>query len=58
MGDTAIDMQTATAAGVEKVGVLWGYRTLEELQNAGADHIIEKPAELLDLTTFAHINIF
>ena len=49
VGDTAVDMQTALAAGIEKVGVLWGFRTLEELQTAGADYIIEKPDELLRL---------
>ncbi len=49
VGDTAVDMQTAEAAGLEKVGVLWGFRTLEELQNAGADHIIAKPEELLEI---------
>ena len=48
VGDTAVDMQTATAAGVKKVGVLWGFRTREELQNAGADYLIEKPEELLN----------
>ena len=48
VGDTAVDMQTACAAGVEKVGVLWGFRTLEELQNSGADHIIKYPEELLN----------
>ena len=27
-------------------GVLWGFRTLGELQQAGADHIAETPAAL------------
>jgi len=47
VGDTATDMQLAYNAGVESVGVLWGYRPLEELQEAGADHIIRVPEELL-----------
>ena len=46
VGDTATDMQLAHNAGVTPVGVLWGYRPLEELQEAGAKFIIEKPEEL------------
>lgn len=49
VGDTATDMQLAHSAGVTPVGVLWGYRPLEELQEAGAKFIIEKPEELLEL---------
>ncbi|MBR3558361.1 MAG: HAD family hydrolase [Bacteroidales bacterium] len=49
VGDTATDMQLAHNAGVTPVGVLWGYRPLEELQEAGANFIIEKPEELLKL---------
>ena len=36
IGDTAIDMQTARAAGMFPVGVLWGFRPAEELIAAGA----------------------
>ena len=49
VGDTATDMQLAHNAGVTPVGVLWGYRPLEELQEAGAKHIIQHPADLLEL---------
>ncbi len=49
IGDTAIDMNTGNSAGLETVGVLWGFRERTELEEAGADHIIEKPAELLAL---------
>ena len=49
VGDTATDMQLAHNAGVTPVGVLWGYRPLKELQEAGAKFIIEKPEELLRL---------
>lgn len=47
VGDTAVDMKTATAAGLFKIGVLWGFRTFEELQQAGADAIISDPSEIL-----------
>jgi len=49
LGDTAVDMKTANAAGIYAVGVLWGFRKADELIGAGADVIIEKPLELLKL---------
>jgi phosphoglycolate phosphatase len=49
IGDTAVDMETAQNAGITKVGVLWGFRTKEELQQANADYIIEHPQEILSL---------
>ena len=49
IGDTATDMQLAHNAEVTPVGVLWGYRPLEELQTAGARYIIEHPLELLKI---------
>lgn len=49
VGDTAVDMLTAGNAGLVKVGVLWGFRDRKELEEAGADYIIEKPEELLTL---------
>lgn len=49
VGDTATDMQLAQNAGVTPVGVLWGYRPLEELQESGAKFIISRPEELLGL---------
>ena len=49
VGDTATDMRLAHNAGVTPVGVLWGYRPFEELQEAGARYIIEHPLELLEI---------
>jgi phosphoglycolate phosphatase len=50
VGDTRIDMETATAADMIPVGVTWGFRDEEELRAHGARHIIHHPDELLDLT--------
>jgi phosphoglycolate phosphatase len=47
VGDTAIDMRTAVAAGMFPVGVLWGFRPAEELIAAGAELLVSKPASLL-----------
>jgi phosphoglycolate phosphatase len=49
VGDTAVDMETAQNAGITKVGVLWGFRTKEELEQAYADYIIAHPQELISL---------
>ncbi|MCL2435794.1 MAG: HAD-IA family hydrolase [Lentimicrobiaceae bacterium] len=49
VGDTAVDMQTAQNAGLKKVGVLWGFRPKEELEQADADYIIMHPQELMGL---------
>jgi phosphoglycolate phosphatase len=49
VGDSGIDMQTARAAQMCPVGVLWGFRGKEELLRDGAQHLIDKPSEALDL---------
>jgi phosphoglycolate phosphatase len=47
IGDTDTDMKTAVAAGMFPVGALWGFRTGEELINAGALVLVRNPADLL-----------
>jgi phosphoglycolate phosphatase len=49
LGDTGVDMKTATAAGMYPVGVLWGFRKAEELVENGARILIAKPLTVLDL---------
>lgn len=49
LGDTATDMKTANAAGMYAVGALWGFRQAEELVESGAQRLIAKPSELLEL---------
>lgn len=49
VGDSEVDVQTAQNAGLEMVGVTWGYRSRETLVSSGANHIVEKPEKLLDL---------
>lgn len=46
VGDTDVDMQTGKAAGIFTVGVLWGFRERQELEENQADAIAETPAEL------------
>jgi haloacid dehalogenase superfamily, subfamily IA, variant 1 with third motif having Dx(3-4)D or Dx(3-4)E len=49
VGDTNVDMQTASNAGMYGIGALWGFRTKEELIGSGAKGIIAHPAELLNI---------
>lgn len=48
VGDSAIDMQTASNAGMVGVGVTWGFRP-EELAPSGARHLIDTPEALVGL---------
>lgn len=48
LGDTPVDMQTAIAADMVPVGVIWGFRTAEELGSSGAQALIERPLEVLE----------
>jgi phosphoglycolate phosphatase len=48
VGDSAIDLQTARAAGVAFCGVAWGFAPAS-LRAALAERIIEEPRELLTL---------
>jgi phosphoglycolate phosphatase len=49
LGDSGIDMQTAVAACMYPVGALWGFRDAAELKKCGAQVLLEKPVQLLDL---------
>ncbi|MGN0035728.1 MAG: HAD family hydrolase [Bacteroidaceae bacterium] len=49
VGDSGVDMQTALNAGVEAVGVTWGFRPKEELQAFHPAHIVDHPAEIAGL---------
>ncbi len=41
-----MDMETGKNAQMETAGVLWGFRDREELEKAGACHIVSHPEEL------------
>ena len=47
LGDTSTDMRCALNAGMHPVGALWGFRTEDELRSSGAEHVIEKPQDIL-----------
>jgi phosphoglycolate phosphatase len=49
VGDSGIDMLTATASGMYPLGVLWGYRPASELTASGAVQIASSPDDIIDL---------
>lgn len=49
LGDSGVDMETATSAGMFPVGALWGFRDAQELLDSGARALIKHPLELLNI---------
>lgn len=49
VGDSGVDIQTAKAAGVRSVGCSWGFRSRAELEECGADTIVDSPLDLLQI---------
>lgn len=48
-GDTITDMETGKNAGLYTIGVLWGFRGIDELKSGEPDKIISHPSEILDI---------
>lgn len=49
VGDSDIDIQTAQAAGIEPIGVSWGFRSTQVLKEAGARRIVSHPGQILEM---------
>ncbi len=49
VGDSNVDMETAKNAGIDSCGVLWGFRTRNELLDSGALYIVSSAEELIDI---------
>ena len=46
VGDRRDDISGAHAVGMRGLGVLWGYGSRDELETAGADQLVDSPADL------------
>lgn len=49
VGDSDIDMKTATMAKLKSIGCTWGFRTLEELLKNNASYVVNTPEEIIKI---------
>ncbi len=49
VGDSGVDIETARAAEMRAIGVTWGFRSRAELEAAGADAIVDRPGQLVEV---------
>lgn len=49
IGDTDVDLLTAHNSNMKCIGVSWGFRGREFLENINCDYIVDKPSEVLPL---------
>ncbi len=49
IGDSDVDMKTGVAAGVTTIGVTWGFRSREVLEENGATYIVDKAKEIISI---------
>ena len=49
IGDSDVDIQTGRNAGMLTVGCAWGFRGTQALEEAGAEHIAQRPEDLLSI---------
>jgi phosphoglycolate phosphatase len=54
VGDSDVDMITATRAGMLAVGVVWGFRSADELVNHGAKFLLKQISDLIHVFKGAH----
>lgn len=48
VGDRLFDIEGACGAGIDSIGVLYGYGSREELEKAGATYIVDTPEQIAD----------
>ncbi len=49
VGDSEVDVQTAKAAGTKLVAVSWGFRSRQQLIDAGAETIADSVGEMMEM---------
>ena len=51
IGDSEVDVATGTAARMKTLGVTWGFRSVEQLKEAGATILLDRPVQILEEIT-------
>jgi phosphoglycolate phosphatase len=51
VGDSETDIRTAAGVGLRCIACEWGFRTPDQLRQAGAQTLIRRPEQILDLLT-------
>ena len=49
VGDSNVDVLTGKNGGLTACGVLWGFRSRQELEQEGADYLVSRPGQLVSL---------
>lgn len=49
IGDSGVDIQCAKNAGMHAIGCSWGFRPRTELEECGADIVVDSPSEILQV---------
>lgn len=52
IGDTNTDMKTGIGAGVDNIGVTWGFRDRKELEEFNPKYIVDHPSEINNIIKF------
>lgn len=47
IGDSDVDVHTGRNAGMRTIAVSWGFRTVDQLKQAGAEMIVDRPEEII-----------
>ena len=51
IGDSEVDVKTAQNSHLPCIGVTWGFRDRELLEERGADYIVDDPREILEIVS-------
>lgn len=57
IGDTDTDMKTGIGAGMDTIGVTWGFRNREELESYNPKYVIDHPHEIIDIVNDHRLKI-